>query len=281
MAATYALLAFFAGVVITDPGRFIHSFVGILTIAEGEELPATEKKSAWPNRVSYGDGVHHNTEFDASLADLEALITKHTSGMLVIGKPIAGRLEAFTPVAMEIPAMTCSVVSLRLSEDALFSDHARQGVEFEAMWGDSDEVKRLGPGIKGPGGVADLGCRSKKKVVDLDLQANFGSALSTARIHELGRGGFTVQLYGRKATKREIAEQNELTTKALERANQDSRAYIIKRCNKCRIEYERCELRGSRPYGASCFAEARNCLNQHGIDSNKCAKEGINMIISP
>lgn len=141
----------------------------------------------------------YNPAFDKSRAELEQMIAKWTKDYVAEGAPIQGKLEAFTPVPVNLKRGRCYRMAFRLEDGAQFSEWAKRGIAFKYLKIDGIEVNG-GPGIAGPGGVGSAGCVSRDATPNFDVWAIWRSALDLSRIHDLGHGRFTAQLYGKPAS---------------------------------------------------------------------------------
>lgn len=211
--------------------------------------------------------AYKNPAFDHTAEELEAKITHHTTGYTKESTAIQGRLEAFREVPMKLRRGRCYFVVVRLGEGATFSDHAKRGVVFLFHNGDRGMEVNGGPGIHGPGGVASGGCPQADADATFDLQANWGRAMDKSKIHELGEGPYTIELYSkavsdgelaaRKADEdRQIAEsrrfQEEERRRAADRASRG--------CRKCQDDFTVCIADYRRNASrATCERERDSC----------------------
>ncbi|WP_146209818.1 hypothetical protein [Vitiosangium sp. GDMCC 1.1324] len=236
----------------------------LVTLLAGEEWKAKAEKA---RRAAKG----WDPRFERSSAELEASITTETKGFHPEGAPVRGRLEAFEPLEFPVKAGHCYMAVLRLDPDAGFSDHARKGVTFTFDMGGTPTVG--GPGIVGPGGSGSAGCPTKAGRGSLDLQANFGSAFSSKRIHDLGQGGFAVQFYAKELNAKERAERAKIERDAEEEARrmyESSQREAKKTCEQCKGKRYACEERRGRINEFACRQEYLVCIERKGVSEADC-----------
>lgn len=147
----------------------------------------------------------HNPAFDQTRDDREAAIAKSTAGFTKAGDVKTGKLESFQPVPISMKRGRCYTMVLRLDDGAAFSAHARQGVGFTYLNGDRGMTVNGGPGVVGPGGVGSGGCPQADANATFDLQAISGSAFDKSHIHELGTGGYSLELYEKPISDAQLA----------------------------------------------------------------------------
>jgi hypothetical protein len=238
---------------------------------------AAQAKQAQLNMATY-----HDPRFDKSSADLDALVAEQTKDYTPDGLPQAGKLEAFRPHPMPLKRGKCYTIVLRLDPGATFSDHAKKGISFLYTGVDGFHGVNGGPGIVGPGGVGSAGCpQADAESARFELQAYFGSAMDKSRVHELGTGGYTLQLYSKPISderltaikadmNRQVQEQREFA--AQERAREDMRA--LRGCAICERKFNNCIADWRRGASRSmCESDFRSCtFHEAGIQgSRQCA----------
>lgn len=143
--------------------------------------------------------------FDHTDEELDGFVAEHTVGYDKLGEPVTGTLDAFNPFELDVKRGKCYRMVLRLAPEAAFSDHAMRGIAFRYEAPGRPTVMG-GPGIHGPGGVASGGCPQTDHTKTFDIIANWGSAMDKSRIHDLGTGAFTLQLYSKDISEEELAE---------------------------------------------------------------------------
>lgn len=143
--------------------------------------------------------------FDHTDAELDGYVAEHTVGYEKLGEPVTGNLDTFNPFELDVKRGKCYRMVLRLAPEAAFSDHAMRGVSFRYE-APGRPTTMGGPGIYGPGGVASGGCPQTDHTKTFDIIALSGSATDKSRIHDLGTGTFTLQLYTKDVTEQELAE---------------------------------------------------------------------------
>jgi hypothetical protein len=152
---------------------------------------------------------------------------------------------------------------LRLEPNAQFSPHARQGISFIYTGVDGYPQVNGGPGIAGPGGVGSSGCLQQRAPnAAFDLQATFGSALDPSRIHDLGRGGYTLQLYSKKISDKELAA----IQADMQRQIAEQEAFERQECNQCAAQLSSCNADWRRGASRStCEREYTECYQRRGL----------------
>lgn len=177
-------------------------------------------------------------KFDHSAEELDAFLEEQTEGYEELGKPIDGTLDAFEPLEVKMKRGKCYRFVIRLADDAAFGEHARKGVAFKYESGSYPTVMG-GPGVYGPGAVASGGCPQSDRVAVFEMYANWGSAMDKSRLYELGKGGFTAQLYAKTITEAELAKQQADTERQLEESRRFNEEYRRKEAEQKRERDER------------------------------------------
>ncbi|HEY5927969.1 MAG TPA: hypothetical protein VIV11_40060 [Kofleriaceae bacterium] len=193
--------------------------------------PSQSASAAYPAYTSPG--------FQQTQQDLDNLVAAEIEGKgyAAEGKPVQGTLERFAPLPLSLARGKCYKVVLRLDPNTQFSAHARQGVGFVFKGIDQYGQVNGGPGIAGPGGVGSAGCpKQKAPSATFDLQATFGSALDASRIHDLGQGGYTVQLYSKPISDAELAAIQADENRQIARQE----AFMQQECAACARKLDAC-----------------------------------------
>lgn len=181
----------------------------LLTTATGcSFLPGfgTPKGSSGASGPSTPPPPKEDPRFEHSVEELDAFVAEHTEGYEAAGDELTGSLDSFEPWDIEMERGKCYRLVIRLDEGAAFGEHARRGVAFKYTSPGKPTVNG-GPGVHGPGAVASGGCPQTDRTATFDMIANWGSATNKSRIHELGSGGFTAQLFTRDISEKELAER--------------------------------------------------------------------------
>lgn len=135
-------------------------------------------------------------------AEFSQFSQKHLQGYQKDPKQIfTGQLQAVEKIAIKGKANTCTRVLFRLDKGAAYSAAARQGVAFSVKRQDSANGYSVGPGLYGPGGVADVECTRKERMYDLKVS----TATRTKIRNNLGTGTYSMQVYTKAASEQEIA----------------------------------------------------------------------------
>lgn len=159
-----------------------------------------------PSAAAYP--AYTSPAFQQSAQDLDNMVAAEidAKGYAAEDTPMQGTLESFAPVRLSLVRGKCYKVVVRLDPSARFSAHAKQGVGFVFKGIDQYGQVNGGPGIAGPGGVGSAGCpKQAAPAATFDMQAIWGSALDARRIHDLGQGGYTLQLFSKRVSEAELA----------------------------------------------------------------------------
>lgn len=202
----------------------------------------------------------HNPGFDKTVVDLDAAVAKHTEGYVKEGDTKKGKLDAFEPVSVKLKRGRCYTMVLKLGPDAKFGEHARKGVNFVYLNGDRGMTVNGGPGVVGPGGIGSGGCPLADADATFDLQANWGSAMDKTRLHELGAGGYSLELYSKTITEAQLAARKQDEDRQIEEQRafqeQENRKKAARTSSGCR----------------KCQDDALMCVAQTG-NRNRCERE--------
>lgn len=205
-------------------------------------------------------------KFDKSPAELEALIAKQTEGYAPDGDALTGKLEAFAGQPVPLQRGKCYRMVLRLGADASFSEHARKGISFvyRGIPG-ADEVNG-GPGIAGPGGVGSAGCPQRDAPgAVFDIVAYSLSATDKSRIHELGTGGYTLQLFSKPVNDAALSAMAADEARQHREVEEFKRTDGQQRCGECRREKDLCLEGRRRPSSGSCVDDFDSCRFRSGV----------------
>lgn len=212
--------------------------------------------------------------FKKTDAELDEAISKATQGYTAEGAPLKGDLATFKPHGIKMVRGKCYVLVLRLERDATFSSHAKKGVNLLYTGIDTGiasfnagVVTHGGPGIIGPGGVATAGCPQADSTVQFAMEANWGSAVDKSHLHDLGQGGYSLQLFSKQTSDSELAHNKQSMQKSLDDSAAFQRQYEAearaRRANKCnRCAQKRLECIADWRRGATraqCDQEYRSC----------------------
>jgi hypothetical protein len=222
--------------------------------------PAAAQRDAMAQSAAAAAQVNAAT-FAHSAAELDAFIAQHTAGYVPVGEPIAGKLESFATVPVQLERGKCYMMVLELDPAAKFSTHAQAGIGFVYHTTSGVEING-GPGIHGPGGVGSGGCPLQSSAAQFDVQAYFGSALDKSRIHDLGTGSYTLQLMTKSITEEELAALEADQQRQLEESERFQREQAARACAACRDEYLECLAQGGETF--SCQGRRDTCVSARG-----------------
>ncbi len=199
--------------------------VGVVVAASGCSLfPGSRRSTAANTAAAPAPAPKEDPRFSHSAAELDAFIAEHTEGYQEVGEPVEGSLESFEPWELTMKRGKCYRYVIRLEDGAVFGEHARKGVAFKYTSPGHFDVMG-GPGVHGPGAVVSGGCPQTDRKATFDMYANWGSATNKARLHELGAGGFTAQLYEKSIGEAELAKQQADTERQLEESRRFNEEY--------------------------------------------------------
>jgi hypothetical protein len=196
-------------------------------------------------------------------AERDRFIAEHTEGYEPIGEPMAGKLESFATLPVQMKRGECYMMVFKLDSEARFSDHARTGIGFVYEKSNGETVNG-GPGIHGAGGVGSGGCPLQDASATFDVQAYLGSATDRSRIHDLGEGGYSLQLMAKSITEEQLAEleadqarQIEESRRFAEEQDRQEAERAAAGCSRCREEHLEClALSGDK---GACERERDSC----------------------
>ena len=158
-------------------------------------------------------------KFDVGPAELQKVIAEETAHFKPVGRQVSGRLEKFTPPTIQLKRGWCYVMVLRLGDGATWSEHARHGVEFTyAPKKDGDDEISGGPGVAGPGGVGSAGCPQRSGTYRFNLIADWGAAESSEKLHDLGKGPYSLQLMAKPTSAKALARDKRDNDRQVERS---------------------------------------------------------------
>jgi len=212
------------------------------------------------------------TKFDKSASDLEEAIASELAGYRKLGEPMKASLDAYAPQHVRVERGKCYGVVVRLDPGAEFGDHARQG-SVDVLFQIAGESYSTGPGVVGPGAVGGGLCPQASAAALLDLQATSGRAQDKTKLHELGHGAVTLQLYTRaidhaNLARRKTEERDQVAaTKASVDARHRQEAAAKQHvCTTCKTAYDDCIADWRR--GATkkeCIREYANCAHDVSV----------------
>ena len=205
-----------------------------------------------------------NPQFAHTQAELEAFVAKWLAGY--VGAPKrTGTLETFAPIEVRLLRGRCYMMSLQLAPGAQFSPHAKRGISFVYQPVGAGTQINGGPGIHGPGGLGSAGCPQASGLYTFDIQAHWGSAMDKSKIHDLGTGGYTLQLFSKPVSDQKLGEQAADTRRQIAESEQFKRDSIRNTCVRCSQEKDECLEGRRRPFSGSCVSEFRSCLSRGSV----------------
>jgi hypothetical protein len=192
------------------------------------------------------------------------------AGYAAAGAPATRRLEAFEPLSIEASRGTCYAFTFALESDATLSAHARQALGFVYDSPDGDIRATNGSiGTNLPvttrSHTTIVGCPQVAGPISVDLQATFGSAGDSSRIHELGNGAALFQLYTSTVTEAELQQQAAESQARWEEARRRSAEQNQRDCAECAGALATC---GTTP-AADCTAYV-HCLERRYVRVEQC-----------
>jgi hypothetical protein len=192
-------------------------FIPFLTLLHVACFPLAQQEPHSATLTHAAPSVDYVAEgFKKTASDLDESVSKAADGYTPEGQPLKGDLAAFKQEAFKMQRGKCYLVVLRLGPDSAFSAHAKKGIGMLFTGVDTGidsfnagVVTNGGPGIIGPGGHATAGCPQANSNVTFDMQAIWGSATDKSRIHDLGKGGYTLQLLSKTVTDEQLAKRKQ------------------------------------------------------------------------
>ncbi len=210
--------------------------------------------------------VRENPQFAHTQAELDTFVAKWLAGY--VGAPKrTGTLPTFAPIEVRLLRGRCYMMSLQLASGAQFSPHAKRGgivFIYQPIGGDGVTVNG-GPGIHGPGGLGSAGCPQASGLYKFDIQANWGSAMDKSKVHDLGTGGYTLQLFSKPVTEQKLGAEAADTRRQIAESEQFKRDSIRNTCMRCSQEKDECFDGRRRPFSGSCVSELRSCLSRGSV----------------
>jgi hypothetical protein len=197
-------------------------------------------------------------------ADLQALIDAQIRSYKPSGRRGTGVLEA--PAALTIDGVrgTCYKFVLRLAADAKWDRGADAGLRFDFTSPSGNGSG--GPGVRGPGAVASVGCADANGPITLTMAPLVG--------HDpIGHGQFDYEVFAKHLTAKEQAElkadeerqiREQEAFAAQEQQKRHDRA--VAGCSKCDGRYQGCVGAG-RP-DSTCRQQYSTCtFEEVGADA--------------
>jgi hypothetical protein len=187
-------------------------------------------------RAAFAKSAGYPTNHSA--ADLQAMIDEQIRTYRPTGRRGTGQLEAPRPVTIDGVHGTCYKVVIRLGAGATWDRGAEAGLRFDFTSPSGNGSG--GPGVRGPGAVASVGCAEATGPITLTMAPLVGD-------DPIGHGTYAYELYKKKLTpkeqaelaadqERQIREQEEFAR--AEREKRQNRA--IAGCSKCDGRYQGC-----------------------------------------
>jgi hypothetical protein len=188
-------------------------------------------------------------------AELQALIEKQLASYKPVGRKGDGALQ--TPAAFTIDgeSHTCYIVVMHLGEGAAWGTGAEAGLKFEFTGATGNGMG--GPGVRGPGAVASLGCAEASGPITMTMAPLLGT-------DPIGSGAYNLEVFSRKLTAKEWADKRQaeadeearMQRDEAERKSQDQ-AKANAGCSACNGRYEGC-MGAGRGYG-TCQSDYSSC----------------------
>ncbi|MGZ6142186.1 MAG: hypothetical protein ACXWLM_02555 [Myxococcales bacterium] len=194
--------------------------------------------------------------FAETAAARDAAIARETRGYSV-ARSVSVKLESFHGLEVPLKRGLCYAMVLKLGKGARFSAEARKNRSVDFGLETVDESGSAGPGVVGPGGVAQFHCRQRNE------KGRFHLGVQGA---ELGQGPATLQILTRAIPEAQL--RREAAEDRAERA--DSMRREARRqgesCRACIEEKISCHRRG----GSSCYDDFLTCVRSKGYAESTC-----------
>jgi hypothetical protein len=206
-------------------------------------------------------GAVRDPSFDRSSTDLEQTIARETTGFTVEGEPRTGSLESFAPLPIPLVRGKCYVVVLRLGPSAMWGDSARHGVAFGFFDDAGDTGGARGGRIVGPGGVGLVCPLRDTPGTTIDVRAVLAAQADPSKIHDLGSGPFTLQVYSRPAGEAELGAMAQRRAQEADAAQRRQAAGPV-----CERKYFQCrdDAHGNLNAMLRCDKEKSDCISDAG-----------------
>jgi hypothetical protein len=221
--------------------------LGLTLVAlAGACLPRTQPHDPSAAGAETAEPEFVSPEFNETRADLDAAIQKATEGYAP-GDKLSGKLDGFAPHEIPVSRGTCYVGALVLDDGAAFGDHARKGATVESTLPGGPKITHA-DAIHGPGAVFDLGCPEAAGKATVDLIAVYGSAMDSSQIHELGKGGYTLLIYGKSISEADLVALKAQAKALAEQQAEEQRTFAEQeRQRDEQLARDRAELSAAAP----------------------------------
>jgi hypothetical protein len=225
----------------------------VIVSVSGKELAAGE--------CSYGVGEpidpNSQPEFRYSASAMEKTIAskikKHRARPQ--GAAMDGLLEKFKPFNLKVKRGRCYLAAIRLKAGASFSSHAKKGgVDLITIKPDSTNQSSF---VHGPGGIGSMGCPQTSGAWKLDIQAIWGRAQDSSKIHDLGNGPFSLRVYSYPISKKKLRAEAAGDKRQEKEYRQWKRKHHRKICSDC------AGMRHNKQ-------KYHTCLERSGLTENDC-----------
>jgi hypothetical protein len=188
-------------------------------------------------------------------ADLQALIDQQLSTYKPAGRSGAGSLQTPGSFTIDGERHTCYKVVMHLADGAAWGAGAEAGLKFQFAGATGNGMG--GPGVRGPGAVASLGCADAAGTITMTMSPLFGS-------DPIGAGDYKLEVYSHQLREKEwadkrAAEQAEEARQQREIDEQRAadRDKAIAGCQRCDARYQGC-IGAGNDYG-TCQSRFSTC----------------------
>jgi hypothetical protein len=169
--------------------------------------------------------------FAHTAAELDAEIKRKTAGYARDGQAFSGTLENYREHRIVQQRGRCYMKVLKLAPGAAFSEHAKQGLWMVAV---SPHNEETGSHVWGPGMVNGSYCPLRTEIGMLDLHAMSGDGERTGLTHDLGHGGYTITVYSKPISPRELAKLEAEINEQVRGDHERIRARKVFEAEQCR-----------------------------------------------
>jgi hypothetical protein len=188
-------------------------------------------------------------------ADLQTLIDQQLATYKPAGRSAGGALQSPEAFTIDGERHTCYKVVMHLADGAAWGEGAEAGLKFQFIGATGDGMG--GPGVRGPGAVASLGCAEKPGTITMTMAPLFGSS-------PIGTGNYKLEVYSHKLSDKEWADKRaaekadeEQQEREIEQQRADERNKAVAGCQRCDARYQGC-IGAGNDYG-TCQSRFSTC----------------------
>ena len=221
----------------------------------GTRLPSAEHELG-QGPVTVEVWKQPNGPYAESAAARDQAIARETRGY-ALARSQALRLESFKALDLPVRRGTCYAVALKFGKGAAFTPEVRRSRAVSFMLDTEGQSLNAGPGVVGPGGVAQLGCpqRSEKGKFKLAYHDQI-----------VGSGPVTLQVFTRAASEAQLRREPAEDRAERAASNRNLARMKSETCQACVEQKISCHRRGS----STCYEEFLGCVRSKGYRESEC-----------